>query len=179
MFPSASVGGLEVPLFRSFFPAGLFGGGCVLHYLGFFRPRFLLAASFVPDFLRSWLIATRLFPARLKAPIFTPRLLASGNLNSAQGAPEVFNFTFVTELLFLSQFDQRQHFFHFLQRVLQGIHNISDMVHSFGDRRIVLFPGPLLLLRWWRSVMNRLPFGRARGLVFSLRGGRYIFGRGR
>jgi len=129
---------------------------------GFFVPfsrlacRFPGPGFFTPKFLAAGCVAA-----------FAFGLLTTWQLDAAKGAAERFDFALVVVLLMFGQFDQFEDFFHLLQRLFEGFHDVADFVGGFADGGQILF--------------GLRPLGRAmNGIAFSgpfygwlLRGGRF------
>jgi hypothetical protein len=135
---------------------------------GFFAPR-LFMPGFFPILMAAMLVISRIFGTSF------PWLLLARRLNSAQGAPEIFDFPFITDFLFFRQFNQFQDLLHLFEGIFERFHDPAHVIHSFGKRRRGI------LLRLWfvarafdgRSICGfwrRLrPFnGRGRGAGFFM-----------
>jgi hypothetical protein len=107
--------------------------------------RFFATGLFVSFGLaRRFFLAGLLTPFRFAAGCVAPGFLApvrftAGELDAAQGAAERFDFALVVVLLMFSQIDEFEDFFHLLQRMLEGFHNVADFVGGFGHDGKVLF----------------------------------------
>jgi hypothetical protein len=123
-------------------------------------------------FSAGFLIAARFFTAGFLAPRFVAPLLFTRRLNAAQGAAERLNLTLIVELLAFSQFNQLLDFFHFIERLFQGLDNAAHVVRRFYDGGT----GITALLPGGRRAVNRLPLERR--LFHRRRGGSRRFNRG-
>lgn len=142
----------------------------------------LSARFFVFFFLVGWLFVPGFF---VTAGFFAPRLLrasfpfrfVAGDLDAAKGAAEVFNFTFVVQLLVFGEFDEFQDMFHLLEGFFKGRHNCSRFLGGFGNGRNFSFRrsfwpanrGPLHVRRLGG---RRLNGRRCLGWLFLRRGDR-------
>jgi hypothetical protein len=128
-----------------------------------FAGRLFAARFFTPMFLPIFGVAGR-FTRIFRTPF--PLRLMAGGLDTAQGAPEIFDLPFIANLLFFRSLNQFQNVFHLFQGVFEGFHNPPHIIHSVGERRTSgrfmtgpfsrrSIEGPLLRLRpldGWRSI---------------------------
>jgi hypothetical protein len=98
--------------------------------------------------------------------------LAGRRLDAAKGTAKRFDFAFVIKLLAFSQFNQLLDFFHFIERLFQGLDNAAHVVRRFYDGGT----GITALLPGGRRAVNRLPLERR--LFHRRRGGSRRFNRG-
>lgn len=115
----------------------------------FFAPRFVRPVPFTV------FIFARPFFARMFRASIALRFVAR-RLDPAQGAPEVFDFPFVANLLLFRQFNQFQNVLHLLESFFQGFHDPAHLICRLGER--------------WGSVL----LGMLRSLLFRPRPSRRL-----
>lgn len=90
--------------------------------------RFFVRRLFMPRFL----------PARLFAPRFGasfPLRLTARYLDAAEAAAEVFDFTFIVQLLVFGKFNELQNVFHLLEGIFEGRDNGPHLFGGLGNGR--------------------------------------------
>jgi hypothetical protein len=130
-------------LFGSEFFGRWFVGGFVFRFRfasGFLAMRFL-GTVFFPTFP----FASRFFARVFGTPIPIALRLVAGHLNSAQGAPEIFDLPFIADLLFFRRFNQLQNVFHLFEGFFEGFHYSAHFIRSPGQRR-----RSMLLSAWFK-----------------------------
>jgi hypothetical protein len=76
-----------------------------------------------------------------------------------QGAPQLFQFAFITRLLPFGLFERLQHPFHFIQHFSQLLNHVLDILNRFVNRRTLFAKALLILPRRtlipWSTVLLR------------------------
>jgi hypothetical protein len=92
----------------------------------------LFVSRFVTSAFLSMFIAARPFLTWMFGAPFPGRFV-SRRLDPAQGAPEIFDFPFVVDVLFFRRFNQFQDVLHLFESVFERFHDSAHLVRGPGE----------------------------------------------